>query len=406
MRENHKTVPKTSNVWYILFCMILLIFCSTNSLAQKNKVQLEREKKQNLKKIAEASRILKETASEKQASLGQLSALNAQIVSRAERIRVITREISYLEQEMVELSQIAYAMENDIVNLQQEYAAMVYAAAKANNNYSKLVFLFSASTFNQLAMRYKYLQQYTEARKVQVKQIKTIKTILQGQKVKLEEKKQEKNSLLQAQINENSNLLALKSKQSEMIEKLSLREKELEEERTESNKAVARLDKLITDLIEEERLARLAENTNTSSNVAASSSFAGSKARLNWPVESGFISGKFGEQPHPVLKGIKVNNNGIDIQTKKGEEVKAVYDGEVWTIATIPGLNKLVAIRHGDYTTVYAKLGKVVVKTGQKVRAKQVIGEVYTDKEGTTELQFQIWRNQEKLNPQIWLADK
>ncbi len=406
MRENHKTVPKTSNVWYILFCMILLIFCSTNSLAQKNKVQLEREKKQNLKKIAEASRILKETASEKQASLGQLSALNAQIVSRAERIRVITREISYLEQEMVELSQIAYAMENDIVNLQQEYAAMVYAAAKANNNYSKLVFLFSASTFNQLAMRYKYLQQYTEARKVQVKQIKTIKTILQGQKVKLEEKKQEKNSLLQAQINENSNLLALKSKQSEMIEKLSLREKELEEERTESNKAVARLDKLITDLIEEERLARLAENTNTSSNIAASSSFAGSKARLNWPVESGFISGKFGEQPHPVLKGIKVNNNGIDIQTKKGEEVKAVYDGEVWTIATIPGLNKLVAIRHGDYTTVYAKLGKVVVKTGQKVRAKQVIGEVYTDKEGTTELQFQIWRNQEKLNPQIWLADK
>jgi murein DD-endopeptidase MepM/ murein hydrolase activator NlpD len=307
---------------------------------------------------------------------------------------------------MVELSQIAYAMENDIANLQQEYAAMVYAAAKANNNYSKLVFLFSANTFNQLAMRYKYLQQYTEARKVQVKQIKTIKTILQSQKVKLEVKKQEKNSLLQAQINENSNLLALKSKQSEIIEKLGIREKELEEELIESNKAVARLDKLITDLIEEERLARLSENTNTSSSVAASSSFAGSKARLNWPVESGFISGKFGEQPHPVLKGIKVNNNGIDIQTKKGEEVKAVYDGEVWTIATIPGLNKLVAIRHGDYTTVYAKLGKVVVKTGQKVKARQVIGEVYTDKEGTTELQFQIWRNQEKLNPQIWLDDK
>ncbi len=83
-----------------------------------------------------------------------------------------------------------------------------------------------------------------------------------------------------------------------------------------------------------------------------------------------------------------------------------MYDGEIWTVAIIPGFQKLVAVRHGDYTTVYVKLGKVYVKEGDKVKANQAIGEVFTEKDGTTELQFQIWRNSEKLNPESWLVDK
>jgi septal ring factor EnvC (AmiA/AmiB activator) len=409
MSANNKHLMKIlapRRLAYLWIC--LLFFCSLTVYGQKSKAQLEKEKKQNQRKIAEANRILKETTNQKQASLGQLTALTEQISSRAERINVITSEIRTLEREAVELSQIATAMEKDIANLQKEYAAMVYASAKANNSNARLAYLFSADTFNKLVMRFKYLQQYTEARKTQVKQIQTIKEVLQKQKTKLEQKKQEKDLLLQAQIHENTTLLVLKTRQSEVIERLSAREKELEEEMAESNKAIARVDKLVADLVEEERRARLAENNsaNNAGAVAMSSSFAGNRSRLIWPVETGFISSKFGEQPHPVLKGIKVNNHGVGIQTSKGQEVRAVYDGEIMTVATIPGLNKLVAVQHGDYTTVYAKLGKVVVKTGQKIKAKQVLGEVYTDKEGTTELQFQIWRNQEKLDPQIWLADK
>ena len=409
MSENNKYLPKiAASHWLLFLCGCLLLFGASTAYGQKSKTQLEREKKQNLKKIAEASRILKETASEKQASMGQLTALTQQISSRAERINVITREVRSLEGESSELSQIATAMERDIENLQREYAAMVYATSKANSSYAKMAYLFSADTFNKLVMRFKYLQQYTEARKTQVRQIQTIRDILQKQRGKLEQKKQEKDLLLQAQIHENTTLQALKTRQNEVIAKLSAREKELEEELAESKKAIARVDKLVADLVEEERRARLAENNsaNNAGAVAMSSSFAGNKSRLIWPVETGFISSKFGEQPHPVLKGIKVNNHGVGIQTSKGQEVRAVYDGEIMTVATIPGLNKLVAVQHGDYTTVYAKLGKVVVKTGQKIKARQVLGEVYTDKEGTTELQFQIWRNQEKLDPQIWLADK
>ncbi len=127
MSENNRNYWKPGYHRHYALCFCLLFFCSFAAYSQKSKIQLEREKKQNLKKIAEANRILKETTSEKQASLGQLNALTEQITSRAERISVITREIRTIEGEAQELSQIAYAMEKDIANLQREYAAMVYA---------------------------------------------------------------------------------------------------------------------------------------------------------------------------------------------------------------------------------------------------------------------------------------
>ncbi len=386
--------------WLVFF----LAFSGSVS-AQKSRTQLEKEKRQNQRKIAATERILKETAQEREASLGQLSALNQQILSRSEQINVINREIQLLDREMRELAQIVYAMENDVIKLQQEYSSMIYAASKANSNYNRLVFLFSSDTFYQFVMRLKYLQQYAEIRKLQVQQIQRMKTVLGDQRVRMEFKKQEKNLLLQSQMTENSNLLALKSQKSEVVEKLTSRERELTQELQDSREAVARVDKLITDLVEAERRAEAEAGTSRSS-AGANASFSGSKSKLHWPVKSGFISGKFGEQPHPVLKGIKVDNPGINIQTNKGEEVRAVYDGEIWTVAVIPGFQKLVAVRHGDYTTVYVKLGKVYVKEGDKVKANQAIGEVFTEKDGTTEIQFQIWRNSEKLNPESWLLDK
>ena len=182
MSENNKHFPKSlAPRWFSCLWICLFFFCSLTVYGQKSKAQLEREKKQNLKKIAEANRILKETTTEKRASLGQLTALTEQISSRAERIAVITREIRTLEGEATELSQIATSMEQDIANLQREYASMVYATSKANNGYARLAYLFSADTFNKLVMRFKYLQQYTEARKTQVKQIQTIRDVLQKQ---------------------------------------------------------------------------------------------------------------------------------------------------------------------------------------------------------------------------------
>jgi len=123
-------------------------------------------------------------------------------------------------------------------------------------------------------------------------------------------------------------------------------------------------------------------------------------------VERGFISQGFGRHNHPVLKGVVVENRGIDIQTTQGAAARAIFEGKVITVATVPGMNNIVMVQHGEYFTVYAKLKSVSVSPGQTVKLKDVIGTVYTGQDGTTELQFQIWKNSSNLNPAIWLLHK
>ncbi|HLL93780.1 MAG TPA: peptidoglycan DD-metalloendopeptidase family protein [Spirosoma sp.] len=148
-------------------------------------------------------------------------------------------------------------------------------------------------------------------------------------------------------------------------------------------------------------------NNNLNDEEAAlASSFTASRARLPWPVTKGFISDRFGRKPHPVLKGIYVENQGVDIQTTAGEGVRTVYAGIVQDVASMPGMNNVVAIQHGDYFTIYAKLRSVSVRVGQHVKAREAIGTVATDKNGVSEIQFQIWKEFTKLNPESWLTPR
>jgi septal ring factor EnvC (AmiA/AmiB activator) len=140
--------------------------------------------------------------------------------------------------------------------------------------------------------------------------------------------------------------------------------------------------------------------------TALASSFTAARNHLPWPVSRGFISDRFGRKPHPVLKGIYVENQGVDIQTNAGEGVRAVYDGIVQDVTNMPGMNNVVAIQHGDYFTVYAKLKNVSVHSGQRVKARESIGTVATDKNGVSEIQFQIWKEFTKLNPESWLTPR
>jgi murein DD-endopeptidase MepM/ murein hydrolase activator NlpD len=135
--------------------------------------------------------------------------------------------------------------------------------------------------------------------------------------------------------------------------------------------------------------------------------FASNKSRLPWPTKRGIITEKFGEHPHPVLRGIYTRNDGVNISTNAGEMVRAIFTGEVRKIFVIKGLNKTCIIRHGKYLTVYSNLDEVFVKVGEKVESKQTIGIVHTDKrEGIGTFKFQVWRESTKLDPERWLAGK
>jgi septal ring factor EnvC (AmiA/AmiB activator) len=177
------------------------------------------------------------------------------------------------------------------------------------------------------------------------------------------------------------------------------------EERKEEAKLEARVEKKEPTPVKKVEEPALKSNTYymNAEEAKLASSFSALKGRMPFPVPSGFISDHFGVHKHPVLKGVMVNNNGIDIQTSAGSPVHTVYDGVVATVQNIPGINMVVAIQHGEYFTVYSKLSNVSVTTGQKVRTGQRIGSVASDEDGTSEINFQVWKNTQHQNPETWL---
>ncbi|ALI98776.1 murein hydrolase activator EnvC family protein [Rufibacter tibetensis] len=414
----------------------------------KSKAQLEREKNANLKRIQEANRILAQTAQKKQASLGQLNVIKEKITVQTGVIKNISSEISYLNRDLRTTEEKVADAQTDLQRLKKEYARLIYAASKTANSYNKLMFLFASDSFNQMMRRMRYLRQYTEARKTQAAAIENVQKNLNQQLNTLTSQKQQKRSLLSVQLNENKNLLSMHDQQDQVIQQLSKQEQALKQEVEQRQKAVQQLERLIANIVREEiaRAARAAEAaarakaareaaaaraaaaaagrpapepaaerpaatrsdrvTLTPEAAVLSNNFAGNRGRFAWPVERGFISQRFGRQAHPVLRGVVVENRGIDIQTGANERVRAIFGGKVLAVQTIPGMNNIVMVQHGEYFTVYAKLRTVSVTEGQEISTKQTIGTVYTDAEGTSELQFQIWKNQTNLNPQGWLMPK
>lgn len=399
---------KGMNAGRFAILFLLLLIPTASLLAQKKtKEQLQREKQQNLEKIKEVEKILSETKAKKSNSLGELSALNQRIFEQEKLIEGIESEIKFLNTEITENNDIIEALDEDLKKLKKEYASMLFAAQKANNSATRLTFLFSAKSFEQLVMRMRYMEQYAETRKLQGSLIEKVQEELTGQVKVIESQREEKNSLLKEELDENNNLADLKKKQNVLVKSLEKEEKKLKRDLEDSKKALAVLDKKINEIIKEEmeREAALAAAAAAGSRktVELSTSFEENKNKLPWPVASGFISQRFGRQNHPVLKNIVLQNDGVNIQTRENEKVKSVFEGEVRKVAFIPTFGSTVIIKHGEYLSVYTGLKEVFVKTGQMVTTNQEIGTIISNNDGISELRFRIYKNTTALDPQTWL---
>lgn len=137
-----------------------------------------------------------------------------------------------------------------------------------------------------------------------------------------------------------------------------------------------------------------------------SGSFESNKGKLPFPVTGNYrIVRPFGRQKHPELKYVETNNMGIDIEADQGAMAVAIFDGKVSAIFKQPGFNNIVMVRHGNYLTVYAGLASINVKTGDTVKGGQAIGTIFSDieDENRTLLHFEIRKERQELNPELWL---
>ncbi len=134
--------------------------------------------------------------------------------------------------------------------------------------------------------------------------------------------------------------------------------------------------------------------------------FENNKGKLSFPVSGDYkIVRGFGIQRHPDLKYVKTNNGGIDIEVPEGGMARAIFAGKVSAIFRQPGFNNIVMVRHGSYITIYANLSSINVKKGDEVKINQTIGQIYSDPDDNHRsiLHFEIRKEREKLNPELWL---
>lgn len=404
---------------YALLGFVLLML-SGISFSQTRK-DLESKKAQLQKEIELTNKLLEETQMDKKTTLNQLKTLRRKISIREELIRTINTELGMLDTQISTTADSIVVLEAQLKRLKGEYAKMIYFAYKNQNAYQRLMFLFAAEDFNQAYKRMKYLQQYSAHRKMQAEQILSTTEELNQKKAELEARKNQKNALLGNEIAEKKNLASEQNQQEGLAKNLQAKEKKLKQDLKTKQEAAARLNRAIEDVIRREIEAAKkraeAEGKKATPGTSAlamtpeaaklSADFAGNRGSLPWPVDQGIITSTFGDHPHPVLKGIMTKNNGIDISTRKGTVARALFDGTVSGVVIIPGANKAVIVRHGEYLSVYSNLDEVYVKMGDKVSTKQNIGLVHTNEEDSkTEIHLEIWKGTTKLDPSDWLFRK
>nr|MCU0469570.1 peptidase M23 [Arcicella sp.] len=320
-----KAAPKfISGLLLVLLCIVTDVQGQSRRKSSR-RARLEAAKRENLQKIQEINKIIERTEQKKEVTVGKLNALGERINKQTRQIDIISENQQLLENEAQELTRVTTELSGNLEKLKAEYAKMIYASAKTSNKFNKLSFLFSSANFNQFFRRYKYLQQYSEAREKQAVLIQKVRTELLAEQVRVLQKKQEQASVLREKISETQNLQLLRGKQSDVVSQLNKKEKVLRNQLASNKQAVERLENMIARIVEREirrsqereRKERKEDNEdNTSSSKSEKSnnkaiamtaeesklatSFSALRGRMPWPVSSGFISDHFGVHNHPV----------------------------------------------------------------------------------------------------------
>ena len=441
---------KKKNLSLFIGSILFLIFGSYSVYSQSKVTASQKDlltKKNKLNDdIKQLNSQLSQTKAIKKSQINTIVVINTKIKVREELISTINNELTEINTVIKDnVTEINYLYES-LKKLKSEYAKMIYFAQRNQDSYTKIMFLFSAGNFNQAYMRVKYFQQYAAFRKKQANEILVMQTILNDKLKNLESQRHNKNELLGNEQKEKSQLDGEKRQQEIVLNELQQQEKELKTQLEKKKRDAEELQIAIKRLIEAEIKRKTAESAKIAAAKAAKKSakvttaekakpsnektkletkiketekkviipelteeaealgadFSSSRGKLPWPVLKGVICQPYGEYEHPAIKGFMMNNNGIEICTSKGSQARAVFAGEVTSIAISPTGGKLIIIRHGEYLSVYSNIGNVFVKQGQKVTIKQSIGTIL-DEDGKTSMNLQIWKGQKTTDPSGWL---
>lgn len=402
---------KVSYCIYFLFFTIFFVIPSTAQTSEQKALEAKRERLQQ--EIKEINRLLFVERKEKGTILDQMEALDNKINVRQELIRVTNQQSNLLNRQInVNIRNISKLRE-DLKVLKEDYAQLIQNTYQNKSQNNRLMFLLSAENFFQAFKRLQYMQQYAKHRKKQGEGIilKTEELAKLNQDLVIQRK--EKDQLLAENTKAKNELSREVEAQRDLLRSVRQNEANYTAAIAEKQKEARRIDREIERLI---KSAIASSNKSSGKSTSAvkfaltpeaklvADNFSANKGRLIWPVENGIKSQGYGVYADKIYPGIKHQNNGVTITTDKGGQARAIFEGEVIAIISVPGGSKGVTVKHGNYISTYYNLSKLYVKKGDKVVAKEVLGDVYTNRfDGTTKLKFYLYQDSNRLNPEDWI---
>jgi septal ring factor EnvC (AmiA/AmiB activator) len=378
----------------------------------KRQQELEAQRVRLKNEIKQINELLFSSKKSRKNVVTEVEDLQVKLSVREELIKVTNAQVNLLTRKINLNERNISDQRKELEALKEDYAKMIQNSYASKSLQNRLMFLFSSENFLQAYKRIQYLKQYTQYRRKQGLAIAEKTQLLQElNKALIEEKSKklvlvEENKMVQEQLKKERNA------QENLIKSLRRKERSLAAQISKKEKEARAIDREIDRLIRAaiaasnkaagKRGKKTFELTPEAKLIAAN--FEANRGRLPWPLDKGVVIQGFGRQRHPVVKTTTIQSNGVTIATAPDTQVRAVFEGEVMSVVTFKGSNPSVLIRHGNYITVYKNLGKLYVKKGDKVKAKEAIGEVFTNQQtGQTEIQFSIFNNVKVLNPKGWI---
>lgn len=388
---------------FLVFITVFIAFLSINAQTRN---ELEKQRMQIIKEIEKTSKELEKTKSSKEQNQSKLKILEEQMSSRKKLLSNLQFEVKMNEN-------LIHQNENMITRLKEKHEVLkTQFGSLARRNYlkkmtnSKWSYILSSENLNNLFIRWRYMSQLETFTNQKLNEIQKLTGEITEKNQEIQITK-EKSLVSIQETSKNVALLEKEQKEKDQLvkklaqeeEKLKASLKKREKERENLNVAI---EKVIIAELNKSRSKEKSDAAVVKKKEIDNSGFSKNQGALDWPVNKGKITGKFGVHPHPTIKNVDVSNNGVDFTIPGSTDVNCIYEGEVVGITSIPGFNIMVIIRHGSYYSVYSKLSNVSVSKGQKLKLGQKIGTISAADDGHAELHFELWKDKVKLDPQKW----
>lgn len=444
-------------IFLLLFHAVAFLLLSQTPQIEK----LQRQQQALMEEIRNTNKLYLDVKKQTTTILDRINLINSQISARKELITVQNREIEALQKETMRLESEISKLNKELEKKQGYYADAMKGMLNHKFAQNKLLFILAGKSVGESLRRMQYLREYSKWQKTQAEEIKSRQVEIKEKQELLAKAKADREKVLASLQEEQRKLQGEeKTRQSEMADvKGQERElqKTLREKQQRANQLNAQIERLIAEEVarqereaearrkaeeaerrrkEEERQAearrkgkseeeikreaaareksrtsgtapspRIGRSTVADETFNLSKDFAANRGKLPMPVTgTAAIVGNFGTKKHNEWN-VTTNSNGIDIRTEKGANIRSVFDGEVSKVFSFPGSNTCVIVRHGDYYTFYANIYDLFVKQGDKVKAGQSLGRIFTDPDtGISTMHFQLWQKTNKLNPAPWLS--